>query len=341
VNRSRLAALSAGAMFLVASVLVPATALAAGTGTLSLSPSNPSTSTGSTFTVTINTQGSVPIEGASASLDFDKTRLEILSVAKPTLGTGWNVAGVSYVLPNAGAIAAANSSGHLVSIAAFFTDGTSNLPAATTEALATVTFFATATGTANISLPTTGSDPGGLLDGSAQPNYGTSVATTSTPASVDIATGTSTGSTSTTNVTGTVDAGFVALSCPTSITVPLIRNINNTTDFECAVGSNATWTLSVIDQNADPASHGYMVDPGPPAKHLHDPAFVRYNKHLDDLNNVVYDTNVNLSTNASAQAVANGQNNISAPLTFTQFAEPQDTAGNYSMSLRFTIATTF
>ena len=341
MNRSRLAALSAGAMFLVASVLVPATALAAGTGTLSLSPSSPGTSTGSTTTVTINSQGSVPIEGASASIDFDKTKLQILSVAKPGAGIGWNVAGVSYILPNAGTIAAANSSGHLMSVAAFFTDGSSNLPAATTEALATVTFFATATGSASITLPTSGSDPGGLLDGSAQPNYGTSVATTSTGATVTITAGTSTGSTSTTNVTGTVDAGFVALSCPTSITVPLVRNFNNFTDFDCAVGSNATWTLSVIDQNADPASHGYMVDPGPPAKHLHDAAFVHYNKHLDASNNVVYDSDVNLSSSASAQAVANGQNNVNAALTFTQFAEPQDTAGNYSMSLRFTIATTF
>ena len=341
MNRSRLAALSAGAMFLVAAVLAPATALAAGTGTLSLSPSNPSTSTGSSFTITINSQATVPIEGASASLDFDKTRLQVLSVAKATGGTGWNVAGVSYVLPSAAAIGAANSSGHLQSVAAFFTDGSSNLPAATNEPLAVVTFFATATGTANISIPTTGSDAGALLDGSAQPNYGTSVATTSSPASVTITAGTSTGGTSTTNVTGTVDAGFVALTCPTTETVPLIRNVNNAVDFECQVGSNATWTLSVIDQNSDPATHGYMVDPGPPAKHLHDSAFVHYNKHLDASNQVVYDTDVNLAGSANAQAVANGQNNVSALLTFTQFGEPNDAAGNYAMSLRFSIATTF
>src|SRR5262245_25376390 len=92
VNRSRLAALSAGAMFLVASVIVPATALAAGTGTLSISPSSVSTSTGSTFFVDINSQATVALSGASASVDFDTTKLQIVSVTKPAAGTGWNVA---------------------------------------------------------------------------------------------------------------------------------------------------------------------------------------------------------------------------------------------------------
>jgi hypothetical protein len=328
-------------MFLVASVLVPATALAGGSGTLGLSPSSPSTTTGSTFTETIQTQGTtVAVGGASASLDFDKTRLQILSVAKPAAGVGWNVSGVSFVLPNAGVIAAANGSGHLQAIAAFFTDGTSTLPMGTEEDLAVVTFFATATGTANISIPTTGSDPGGLLDGTPA-SYGTPVATTATGAQVTITAGTGGGSTATTNVSGTVDAGFVALTCPASITVPLVRNINNTTDFECQVGSNATWSLTVIDQNADPSTHGYMVDPGPPAKHLHDNAAVHFNKHLDASNNIVYDTDVNLAASASAQTLATGQNNLSAPLTFSQFAEPNDVAGNYGMSLRFAIATSF
>ena len=85
MNRSRLAALSAGATFLVASVMAPATAMAAGTGSVSLSPANVSTSVGSTFFVDINTQASVAMSGASATIDFDKTMLQIVSVTKPAM----------------------------------------------------------------------------------------------------------------------------------------------------------------------------------------------------------------------------------------------------------------
>src|SRR5262245_8604151 len=128
VNRSRLAALSAGAMFLVASLLVPATALAAGTGTLSVSPATLTTAAGSSFTVDINTQASNAMSGASAAIDFDATKLQIVSVTK---GAGWNVAGISWVFPTVSDIAIANSTGHLNTIAAYFTDGTSSVPAST------------------------------------------------------------------------------------------------------------------------------------------------------------------------------------------------------------------
>src|SRR5262245_28027191 len=216
-------------MFRVASVFAPATALAAGTGTLSLSPNNVGTAAGSTFFVDINSQGTVALSGASASIDFDTTKLQIVSVAKPSAGTGWNVAGTSYVLPSVAAIATANSTGHLPGIGAFFTDGTSSLPAATAEALARVTFFATTAGNSNITLPTTGSDPGALIDGTTGASYGSPVATTSTGTAVSATAGSGSNTSVTTSVSGTVDAGFVSLTCPTSITVPLIRNVNNAT----------------------------------------------------------------------------------------------------------------
>src|SRR5262245_16156434 len=290
-------------MFLVASVLVPATALAAGSGTLSLSPNNVGTSAGSTFIVDINSQATVPMAGASASINFDTTKLQIVSVAKPASGTGWNLATASYVLPSAGTIGTANSSGHLTAIAAFFTDGTSSLPANTNEVLARVTFFVTTAGNSNVTLPTTGSDPGGIIDGTSGANYGSAVAVTSSGTAVAATAGSGNNSQATTNVTGTVDAGFVALSCPTSIQVPLVRNVNNFTDFQCAVGSNTTWTLSVVDLNTNAATHGHMVDAAQAIK-LIDPAFVHYNKHLDASNNVVYDTDVNLSSSPNPQTLA-------------------------------------
>jgi len=234
VNRSRLAALSAGAMFLLASVFVPATALAAGSGTVSLTPANVGTSVGSTFFVDIVSNATVASSGASASVNFDQTKLQIVSVTQPAPGSGWNQGGSAYVLPTASDIANANASGHLKGIGAFFTDGTSSLPAATNETLARVTFFASATGNSNITLPTSGSDVAAITDGTAA-SYGSPVAITTSGTAVSTTAGSGSTTSQVTNVTGSVDNGFVSLACPASVQVPLVRNVTNTATFECVV----------------------------------------------------------------------------------------------------------
>jgi hypothetical protein len=329
-------------MFLVASVIVPTAAMAAGTGSVSLSSASVSTSTGNSFFVDINTQASVAMSGASTSIDFDTTKLQIVSVTIPAAGTGWNATGASHVTPSASAIGTANSTGHLSSIGAFFSDGSSSLPANTNEVLARVTFFASATGSTTISLPTTGTEPAALIDGTSGTGYGSPIATTPTGTAVTITAGSGGGTSTTTNVTGTVDGGYVALTCPTAVTIPLARNVSNVANFECQIGSNVTWTLNAIDTNSDPATHGYMRDTVQvPAVHLHDSLFVHSNPHLDASNNTVYDSDVNLAGSANAQAVAAGQNNVNQPLAFTQFAEPNDAAGSYAAQVLFSIVSSF
>jgi len=326
VNRSRLAALSAGAMFLVASVLVPATALAAGTGSLSLSQSSISTTTGSTFTVDVTSQASTAMSGASAAVDFDNTKLQLIGVAK---GAAWDVAGITWVVPSVSDIAIANTTGHLPAIAAYFTDGTSSLPAATPTKLATVTFFATGTGSAAVSLPIAG-NKGGIIDGAAA-TYGSEVVTTSTGAAVTITAGTGSTTSTTANVSGSVDAGYVALTCPTSVAVPLVRNVLNKQDFTCNVGSNVTWTLSTQDNNPDPVLHGYMLDSTQtPVVHLSDALHVTSSA-----------TDVNLAGATGLQALATGQNNVVLPLTFVQNVRATDKSGSYGMSVLFSITSTF
>ena len=314
MNRSRLAALSAGAMFLVASVLVPATALAASSGTMSLSPNTVSTTVGSTFTVTINSQASVPMSGASAGIDFDKTKLQIVSVTK---GADWGASSASWVLPSVATIATANNTGHLPAIAAYFSDGTSSLPG-TTAALAQVTFFATATGTPSLSLSSSGPDAASILDGTAA-TYGQPVPAAASGATVTI----------TASVTGSVDAGYFALTCPTSETVPLSRSAVSTVDFQCAVSSNVTWTMSTEDNNPDP-NHGHMVDAGQA------PVAVL----ADSLHVISGANNVDLQ-GAGLQAVATGQNNVSVPLTFSQNVRASDKPGSYGMSVLFSLTSTF
>jgi hypothetical protein len=116
--------------------------------------------------------------------------------------------------------------------------------------------------------------------------------------------------------------------------------VTNVADFECNIGSNVTWSLSVLDTNSDAATHGFMRDTTQ-GVHLHDSAFVKWNGHLDATNTLVYDSSVNLAGSASAQAVANGQNNVAVPLTFSQTAEPNDAAGSYSMQVLFSAVTSF
>ena len=325
MNRSRLAALSAGAMFLVASVLVPATAFAAGSGTLSVSPATVTVSTGSTFSVDITSQAGTPMSGASAGVDFDNTKLQIISVTK---GANWDVPGVTWVFPTVATIAGANATGHLTTLAAYFADGTSSVPANTATKLATVTFFATATGSATIDLPIAG-NKGGIIDGAAA-TYGSEVTTVGSGAAVTISTGASGNDNVTANVNGSVTAPRLALTCPASVVVPLVRNATNEAPFNCQVASDGNWTLSVKDNNPD-GNHGHMVDSSK------NPVLVLANSLLLHTSQVDH----NLAGAPDLFTVYSGAANADVPLTFSQVVAPQDKPGSYGMSVLFSIVNSF
>jgi hypothetical protein len=343
VNRSRLAALSAGAIFLVASVLVPATAFAAGTGTISLSPTPVSTTTGSTFTVTINTQAAVAMSGASASINFNKSMLQVISVSTPAAGSGWNVpgaTGTTYVAPTVGDIATANSTGHLAATSAYFTDGASSLPANTNEVLATVTFFAIATGSSNITLGTANPDVSSIIDGTPA-SYGTVVAITTSDSAVGITaggpgsvvgTGTTNSTSINTTITGSVAAPTLALTClPNPVTVPLVRNANNQAPLNCTVGSNGAWTLSVVDPSPAGPTHGKMTDA------VQIPTAVLANP----LHTVSAQADVDMSASTTAAQLFTSANSVNVGLTLTQIVNPGDKPGSYGMSLVFSVLNTF
>jgi hypothetical protein len=326
VNRSRLAALSAGAMFLVASVLVPATALAAGTGTVSLSPATVSPTTGSTFTVTVTSQASTAMSGASAAIDFDKSKLQVISVSK---GAGWNVAGSTWQIPSVGAIATANATGHLPSIAAYFTDGTSSVPANTPTVLATVSFFAYTAGTPTISITTSGGDAASIIDGAAV-SYGSEVVTSAGGSTAVTISGTTANGQVTGDITGSVSAPTLALTCPASVTVPLVRNTTNEAPFSCSVASDGSWTLNVKDTNPD-ANHGRLVDGSqvPPAV-LGDRLVIESAQFSQSL-----------AGSPDLQPIFSGQQNVQVPLAFKQLVSAADKPGAYGMSVLFSIVNTF
>src|SRR5262249_27221083 len=99
VNRSRLAALSAGAMFLVASVIAPATALAANPGVIKVTNAptfNPPVSSGS-FTIHVVANSTTTVKGAATGLSFDTTKLPLTALTNtmpPATGVsalGWPI----------------------------------------------------------------------------------------------------------------------------------------------------------------------------------------------------------------------------------------------------------
>ena len=51
----------------------------------------------------------------------------------------------------------------------------------------------------------------------------------------------------TTNVSGSVDSGFLGLSVPANVTIPLVRNATNNVDVPVTIYSNILWNLQVSD----------------------------------------------------------------------------------------------
>jgi hypothetical protein len=312
-------------MFLVASVLVPATALAAGTGSLSISPATVTTTTGSTFTVSISSSATNSMAGAAAAVDFDSTKLQIISVSR---GADWNVAGVTWVEPTVSDIATANSTGHLPPIAAYYQSNVGSLPANTPAALATVTFFATATGTSTISLPIAG-NKGAIIDGDAA-TRGDPVLTTGGSTSVTTTQGAAQNGQVTASISGSVAAPRLALTCPASVPIPLVRNATNQAPFTCDVSTDGAWTLSVKDTNPGP-NHGHMVDSSQTpvavlanSLHVHDPS-----------------SDVDLAAGPGPDPVSSGSAGTTVPLTLTQVVNPGDKPGAYGISVLFSVVNTF
>jgi hypothetical protein len=143
------------------------------------------------------------------------------------------------------------------------------------------------------------------------------------------------------NVNGTLDAGFLGLTCPSSLAIPLIRGNTNQLNVPCQVYTNTVWNLNVNDPAID-AHKGHMrtSDPFymPDSMHvLANPYFV-----LDNLGNptavTAYHSNVDLVTGGTALA---GTNSASAPLVLSQFVAAGTHPGTYSIQVVFSAVSVF
>jgi hypothetical protein len=137
-----------------------------------------------------------------------------------------------------------------------------------------------------------------------------------------------------------MDGGFLGLTCPTSVSIGLVRGNTNQVNVPCSVYTNTVWNLNANDTATD-ASKGYMVTGRPVdnttnfklANSLH----VLSGGHLVGVD-VIYSTDLNLVAGGTA---AQGTNSANVPLVLSQFVAAGDHAGAYGMQVLFSAVSVF
>lgn len=175
--QTSLALLLAATTLAAGEAIVPAVATADTGSTNTIKVLNAPTinppATGGTFSVTVAANGSTTISGTGTGLQFDRTKLQVIALAKDTTEAA---NGVTYLgFPSAGNlatyIASANSSGQIPNISWTYLDGASSETANADHGIYSVTFQAIALGDSTLTL----NDSPAILDGSVA-TYGTALA---------------------------------------------------------------------------------------------------------------------------------------------------------------------
>jgi hypothetical protein len=143
------------------------------------------------------------------------------------------------------------------------------------------------------------------------------------------------------SVSGTMDGGFIAITCPQSVAIPLLRGNTNDANVSCAVSTNTNWALNVNDAVSDTWT-GYMTT-GRPVDNttkfqLADSMHVLANQFIDVAGNAAYHNDVNL---VAGGTILTGTNSANAPLVLRQFVRASTHPGSYSIQLTFAALNTF
>ena len=318
-----------GAVLAAGSLVAPTAVRAAGS-TFRIDPPSTPAAVGDTFSVQVVSTTSGLLAGARASVVFDPARLQVTSV---TRGPDWVAAGATFSgFPDASAIAGANGTGKLPAIAAFFADEVSTLSGGD-HALVSLTFAVIACGSVSLDLPV-GPTDAAFIDGSSAA-YGTFLAVDGTTAGavVDPCIGQPAGppgspaiqpATGTVDVSGTLDAGFLGLTVPAHVTIPLVRNALNSTNLGVEITSDISWSLTVVDSGPSPST-GHMAS-GP--------------NHLAAAMEAVVPPGSPINLELGGQ-LATGTDNASVPVRLDQQVDGTDKPGTYSINLLFQAISSF
>jgi hypothetical protein len=325
------------AAVLAVSLPAAAPALAAGNGTVRVTPAaQPAAGPGSTFTVQVISNADTATSGIQATVTYDKSLLQVTGVTRPA-GSAWGTAasffGSKGDLTSAPTmqqqIAEANGLGSL-SAASFF-DPPTTLAASADQVFLNITFIvigspAAGTTTTPIGLPTGPSDTA-LNDGNGDPVAITTTGSVVTPCQ-------SGAGNTTTQIRAPMDAGFLEITVPQNVTIPLIRLNNNAVTFPVSVYSDGTWTLNVSD--AMPAGklagdRGRMTDGIPATKRLTSPMQAQ----------VAPDPIRTLDQPTASTNVLSGASTATPLVTLFQNVGPTDPGGSYGIGLLITATSGF
>jgi hypothetical protein len=142
------------------------------------------------------------------------------------------------------------------------------------------------------------------------------------------------------NVSGTLNGGFIGLTCPTSMNMPLLRGNTNHLTVPCAVNTNTMWALNVNDTATD-AQKGFMVTGRPvdnvSSFQMPDSMHVLADSYISG-GDVFYHNDVNL---VAGGTILTGTNTANAPLVLSQFVAASTHPGSYSIQLLFSALSTF
>jgi hypothetical protein len=176
--RIRWTSLALAAAAIVAAT-VGAPGVAASGDTMRIEPPSQTVAEGSTFTVRVVHDASVRTSGAQATVTFDRAKVQVTAVTRGTPHAGAAIFAPSDI---AGAIASANQTGRLATIATAFIPPDS-VPAGDADFLV-ITFRAVGCGTSSLGLPAGPADAV-LLDGR-EATYGNGIEVTTTGGEVTV-----------------------------------------------------------------------------------------------------------------------------------------------------------
>jgi hypothetical protein len=159
----------------------------------------------------------------------------------------------------------------------------------------------------------------------------------------------------TVTVTGTLDQGYLGLTCPTSLAIPLLRGNTNQINVPCQIYTNTVWSLSATDPKATNTGHMTTADPYvmPDSMHVLARSFVSggdvfYGNNVDLANGSGTSCSVLAQPCAPANVlglsggvILTGTNTASAPLVLSQYVAPNTRPGSYGITVVFAAQSVF